>query len=129
MSTAAPADSGPVPRNELLDPVAAYVRAVAAQNLDALVAAFAPDAEVIDVGRSFSGRDAIRGWADREVIGGALSVDAVVESRAGYQKLLVTFAPGGGEGFAAHYAFTVSGSAVTRADLTYADRPSREDRS
>ncbi|WAZ19454.1 nuclear transport factor 2 family protein [Streptomyces cinnabarinus] len=110
-----------VPRSDVLKPVTAYVQAVNRKDRDALVASFAVDAEVIDVGRVFAGRDAIRGWADREVIGGALTVDAVVESRPGYQKLLVTFAPGGSNGFAAHYAFTVSGAAITRAELTYAD--------
>ncbi|MBA8952185.1 nuclear transport factor 2 family protein [Actinomadura namibiensis] len=120
--SASPAATGSaVPRSALLPPVAAYVDAVNGKDLDALTKAFAPDGQVVDVGRRFAGRDAIRGWADREVIGGALTVRGVVERRDGYQKLLVTFAPGGSGGFAAHYAFTVSGSAITRADLTYAN--------
>ncbi|MFD7300838.1 nuclear transport factor 2 family protein [Streptomyces pharetrae] len=120
-TTSGPTGSDPVLQSELLKPVARYVQAVNAEDLDALVSAFATDAEVIDVGRRFPGHEAIRGWADQEVIGGTLTVDAVVESRPGYQKLLVTFAPGGSAGFAAHYAFTVSDAAITRADLTYAD--------
>ncbi|MFF7905858.1 hypothetical protein [Streptomyces sp. NPDC007914] len=39
------------------------------------------------------------------------------------------FAPDGGAGCAALYAFTVSEAALTRADLTHANRPSGEDRS
>jgi hypothetical protein len=101
--------------------VAAYVNAVNAKNLDALVTAFAPDAEVIDVGRRFKGHDAIRGWAEREVIGGTLTVTRIAENRPGYQRLLVRFAPGGTGGFAAYYAFTVDGSTIAKAELTYAD--------
>jgi hypothetical protein len=118
-STATP--SGTV-NGGLLPPVSAYVEAVNAKDLDGLTRAFAADAELVDVGRRFHGRDAIRGWAEREVIGGTLTVTAIVEGRTGYQKLLVRFVPGGSNsgGFAAHYAFTVSGTAITRADLTYA---------
>ncbi|WP_051301041.1 nuclear transport factor 2 family protein [Actinomadura rifamycini] len=105
----------------LLPPVRAYVDAVADEDLDALAGAFAEDAVLIDVGRRFDGRDAIRAWADAEVIGGTLTVSEIVEDRPGHQRLLVRFAPGGTGGFAAHYAFTVSGSAITRAELTYAD--------
>lgn len=115
---ATPADAG-APA-ELLPPVSAYVAAVNARDLDGLVNAFAGDGEVVDVGRRFAGRDAIRGWAQREVIGGALAVTAVAESRPGYQRVLVRFAPGGTGGFAAFYAFTLDGGAIVRADLTYA---------
>ncbi|OLT11209.1 hypothetical protein BJF79_04620 [Actinomadura sp. CNU-125] len=112
---------------ELLPPVRAYVDAVAAEDPDALAGAFAEDAVLIDVGRRFAGRDAIRGWADAEVIGGTLTVTEVVENRPGHQRLLVNFAPGGTGGFAAHYAFTVSGSVITKAELTYADQPKGND--
>lgn len=119
-------DAEPVPRTStapaggLLSPVAAYVDSVNAEDLDGLAGAFATDAELVDVGRRFQGREAIRGWADREVIGGTLTVVRVVEQRDGYQKLLVRFAPGGVGGFDAHYAFTIAGTFIARADLTYA---------
>jgi hypothetical protein len=124
-ATTAPASSAPVTSpadvaGQLLPAVAAYVDAVNGKNLDALVDAFAPNGEVVDVGRRFAGRAAIRGWADREVIGGTLTVTGVAEQRTGYQRLLVRFAPGGTGGFAAYYAFTVDHGAITRADLTYA---------
>ncbi|MBE1531872.1 nuclear transport factor 2 family protein [Actinomadura algeriensis] len=105
----------------LLPPVRAYVDAVAAEDLDALAGAFAEDAVLVDVGRRFDGRAAIRAWADAEVIGGTLTVTEIVAERPGYQRLLVRFAPGGTGGFAARYAFTVSGPAITEAELTYAD--------
>ncbi|GAA1578585.1 hypothetical protein GCM10009678_71600 [Actinomadura kijaniata] len=114
-----PSSSAQAPAG-LLGPANAYVQAVNGGNLDALVAAFAPDAVIIDVSREIRGRDAIRTWADREVIGGRLTVNRIVENRGGYQKLLVHWAPGGSGGWAAHYAFTVNGSGITRADLQYA---------
>ncbi|WP_101785819.1 MBL fold metallo-hydrolase [Nonomuraea indica] len=107
--------------DELVAPVSAYVGAVNDGNLDALAGAFAADAELIDVGRRFTGRAAIRAWAENEVIGGKLTVLEVAEYRPGYQRLLVRFAPGGSGGFEAYYAFTVNGSSITKAELTYAD--------
>ncbi|MGW0663001.1 nuclear transport factor 2 family protein [Streptodolium elevatio] len=98
----------------------AYVTAVNGKDLDGLVRAFAAGAEIVDVGRSIRGHDAIRRWAQAEVIGGTLTVTQVAETRDGYQRLLVRFAPGGTGGFAAYYAFTVDGSSITRAELTYA---------
>ncbi|MFI6294176.1 MBL fold metallo-hydrolase [Nonomuraea sp. NPDC050790] len=105
----------------LLAPVRAYVSAVNDGNLDALAQTFAPEAELVDVGRRFAGRPAIRAWAQAEVIGGRLTVTRIAENRPGYQRLLVRFAPGGQGGFAAYYAFTVNGSSITKAELTYAD--------
>ncbi|MEV0663134.1 MBL fold metallo-hydrolase [Actinomadura luteofluorescens] len=102
-------------------PASTYVGAVNGGDLDALAGAFAPDAEVVDVGRRIQGRAAIRAWAKDEVIGGKLTVTKVVGNRPGYQRLLVHFAPGGTGGFDAYYAFTVVGSSITRAELTYAD--------
>ncbi|NUW46134.1 MBL fold metallo-hydrolase [Nonomuraea rhodomycinica] len=105
----------------LLAPVSAYVAAVNGRDLDALAGAFAADAELVDVGRRFRGRAAIRDWARAEVIGGTLTVLRVAENRPGYQRLLVRFAPGGRGGFDAFYAFTVDGSSITEAELTYAN--------
>lgn len=119
-ATNAAPTTGQVDASALLAPVAAYVTAVNGKDLDGLVRAFAPSAEIVDVGRSIRGHDAIRRWAQAEVIGGTLSVTRVAESREGHQRLLVRFAPGGTGGFAAYYAFTVEGDTITRAELTYA---------
>lgn len=98
-----------------------YVDAVNAGDLDALVASFAPDAEIVDVSRSIRGSDAIRVWAGREVIGGTLRVLEIVEPRRDGQKLLVQWSPGGTGGWRAHYDFTVADDRIVRADLQYAD--------
>jgi hypothetical protein len=73
--------------------VLAYVDAVNSQDLDDLVQTFAPDAVITDVSRQIAGHDAIRDWADREVVGGSLRILDVVEDRPDGQKLLVHWAP------------------------------------
>ncbi|MBB3730822.1 nuclear transport factor 2 family protein [Nonomuraea dietziae] len=107
----APADLDPAARR--------YVDAVAAEDLDALVASFTPDAVIVDVGREIRGHDAIRHWADTEVIGGRLTVLGNTPRRGG-TTMLVTFAPGGTGGFRASYSFDISGGLITRATLQYA---------
>jgi outer membrane murein-binding lipoprotein Lpp len=103
-----------------LDPAARrYVDAVAAEDLDALVASFTPDAVIVDVGREIRGHDAIRHWADTEVIGGRLTVLGNTPRKGG-TTMLVTFAPGGTGGFRASYSFDISGGLITRATLQYA---------
>ncbi|MEU7530505.1 nuclear transport factor 2 family protein [Saccharothrix sp. NPDC042600] len=103
-----------------LDPAARrYVDAVAAGDLDGLVDSFAPEAVIVDVGREIRGHDAIRHWADTEVIGGRLTV---LEStaRPGGVTMLVRFEPGGTGGFRARYSFDVRDGVIVKADLQYA---------
>lgn len=103
-----------------IDPAAQkYVDAVAAEDLDALVNAFHPDAQLTDVGREFTGHDEIREWADNEVIGGKLTVLKDTPKSDG-TTLLVRFAPGGSGGFEANYEFTSRDGLITKLDLQYA---------
>jgi hypothetical protein len=55
--------------------VADYLAAVNAFNLDGMVAAFAPDAYVNDARREISGIDAIRRWAEKEMIGDHVTME------------------------------------------------------
>ena len=57
--------------------VGAYLAAVNAHDLDAMVAAFAPDAYVNDARREISGVDAIRRWAEKEMVGDNVTMDPV----------------------------------------------------
>ncbi|GGK94773.1 hypothetical protein Ppa06_49110 [Planomonospora parontospora subsp. parontospora] len=103
-----------------LDPAAQrYLDAVAAGDAAALAAAFAPDALVIDVGREIRGRDAIRRWAENEVIGGVYTL-LEHTPRADGVTMLVRFQPGGSDGFRAHYHFDITGGSITKATLEYA---------
>jgi hypothetical protein len=49
-------------------PVAAYIAACNAFDLDALMKTFAEDALVNDHRNEFAGREAIRNWAQREIV-------------------------------------------------------------
>ncbi|WP_399895490.1 nuclear transport factor 2 family protein [Streptomyces sp. BBFR51] len=108
------------PKDTAVDPAAqAYVDAVADEDLDALVDAFHPDARLVDVDRTFDGRDEIRDWARDEVIGGRLTVLKNTPKDDG-TTLLVRFAPGGTGGFEANYTFDVHDGRIARLDLQYA---------
>jgi hypothetical protein len=54
--------------SELPEPVAAFIAASNASDLDALVSAFTEDALVNDHRNEFPGRQAIRNWAQREIV-------------------------------------------------------------
>jgi ketosteroid isomerase-like protein len=55
--------------------VADYLAAVNAFNLDGMVAAFAPDAYVNDARREISGIDAVRRWAEKEMVGDHVTME------------------------------------------------------
>lgn len=121
---AAPAASAPAASDAsaraLLPGAQAYVDAVNAGDLEALVASFASDGEIVDVSRRISGHDAIRSWADAEVIGGSLRVDGVTTVAPDQQRVRVHWAPSGSAGWAADYTFTDRDGRITVADLQYA---------
>jgi hypothetical protein len=55
--------------------VADHLAAVNAFDIDGIVATFAEDAVVNDASREFRGIDAIRAWADREMVGDKVTID------------------------------------------------------
>ena len=55
--------------------VADYLAAVNALDLDAIVATFAPDAYVNDARREISGIDAVRRWAEKEMVGDHVTME------------------------------------------------------
>ena len=55
--------------------VAGYLAAVNAFDLDGVVAAFAPDAYVNDARREINGIDAIRRWAEKEMVGDHVTME------------------------------------------------------
>jgi hypothetical protein len=103
-----------------LDPAAQrYLDAVAAGDADAVAAAFAADAVVVDVGREIKGRDAIRSWAQAEVVGGVYTLLGHTP-RTGGTTMLVRFQPGGVGGFRANYHLDITDGLITKATLEYA---------
>jgi hypothetical protein len=60
---------------ELTGIVAEHITAINAQDTDAIMATFADDAYVNDARREFTGRDAIRRWVDREMVGDKVTIE------------------------------------------------------
>ena len=73
--------------------IACYQAATNAQDIDAYMACFGDDAVMVDVNRTITGRDAIRAWALREVIGNGSSFRhrRILENDAGYAKTEVNW--------------------------------------
>ncbi|MFJ9217006.1 nuclear transport factor 2 family protein [Streptomyces sp. NPDC102383] len=115
-----PAEHDPQALAALHPAVRGYVDAIAARDVNALVAVFAPWAIVDDTGRRFGGRSAIRGWARDEVIGGRLTVLRTTPGPQG-PTVLLHFDPAGFmAGFRARYTFDVDHDVITRVTLRYA---------
>jgi limonene-1,2-epoxide hydrolase len=57
--------------------VAEYLSAVNAFDLDRMVATFAPDAYVNDARREINGADAIRRWAEKEMVGDHVTMEPI----------------------------------------------------
>src|SRR5271170_5414162 len=74
--------------NDLDKAIADHLAAMNAFDLDAMVAPFAKDAFVNDARREFRGIEAIRAWADREIIGDRVTV-AVQEIVGNYGDTIV----------------------------------------
>lgn len=60
---------------QLDKPIAEHIAAVNAFDTDGIVAPFAEDAFVNDARREFRGIDAIRAWAEREMVGDKVTID------------------------------------------------------
>lgn len=60
---------------ELTGVVAEHITAINAQDTDAIMATFADAAYVNDARREFTGRDAIRRWVDREMVGDKVTIE------------------------------------------------------
>jgi limonene-1,2-epoxide hydrolase len=56
-------------------PVADYLAAVNAFDVDAIVATFAPDAYVNDARREINGVEAIRRWVEKEMVGDHVTME------------------------------------------------------
>ena len=74
---------------ELRGVVAENVRAINAHDLDAMLATFADDAYVNDARRQINGIEAIRRWAEKEIIGDSVTIDPR-EVTAHYSETIVS---------------------------------------
>ncbi|AUJ65596.1 hypothetical protein B9057_14420 (plasmid) [Aestuarium zhoushanense] len=80
--------AGPVSAQDLPVAISCFQDSANAKDIDAYMACFTEDAEMIDVSRTFNGQDAIRAWAEREVIpgGDTFRHRAILEQSDGYAK-------------------------------------------
>jgi ketosteroid isomerase-like protein len=69
--------------SDIPQPVVAYIAATNGFDIDALMATFAHDALVNDHRDEFIGRDAIRSWAQREIIDDRVTMEVIEATRRG----------------------------------------------
>ena len=67
----------------------AFIRATNEHDADAFIACFASDALVNDFARNFKGKDAIKKWSDKEMIGDKVTFE-IDEVLAHYGDYMIT---------------------------------------
>ena len=94
------------------------LRAANAHDTEAFLDSFTDDGYVDDWGRVFTGREAIKGWSDREFIGVEVTLKVTDVTSAGDTTTVA--AQVGGKGFngPSHFAFTVDGDRVRGMKIT-----------
>ena len=105
--------------DDLPQPVSCYQASTNAKDIEAYMACFTADAEMIDVSRTFIGQDAIRAWALREVIpnGETFGHRRILEQSDGFAKTEVNWMK-----WVVHYSYWWDESGrITRMSLQYAD--------
>jgi hypothetical protein len=100
--------------SQLPSPVKRTIAAANHGDTDAFLATFTADGVVDDWGREFVGREAIRGWSDREFIGVQVALTVTTVSSA--NGAISVHADVGGNGFngPSTFTFLVAGDAVAR---------------
>lgn len=114
MSAAPAAASDPLPVA-----IDCYQTATNGKDIDAYMACFTDEAVMIDVSRTFEGQDAIRTWAEREVIGGGESFKhrKILEADEGFAKTEVNWLS-----WVVHYSYWWDADGkITKMSLQYAD--------
>ena len=99
--------------------IACYQTNTNAKDIDAYLSCFTPDAEMIDVSRTFSGHEAIRTWAMREVIpkGDAFTHRKILDSKPGYAQTEVQWLS-----WVVHYFYWWNDDGkITKMSLQYAN--------
>lgn len=109
----------PALADDLPKAISCYQESTNAKNIDAYMACFTPDAEMIDVSRTFNGHDAIEAWALREVIsnGDTFKHRKILEQSEGYAKTEVNWLS-----WVVHYSYWWNAEGqITKMSLQYAN--------
>lgn len=103
---------------DLPTPVARAIDAVNAGDTEAFLSGFAPDGWIDDNGRRFTGRDEMRGWSDRELIGANTRFDVTGSEPAGAGVAVdIEVSSDGFNGYS-RFAFEVEGEALRSMAIT-----------
>lgn len=111
--------ASPVFASEVPKAIDCYQTATNTRDIDAYMACFTHDAVMIDVSRTFEGKEAIRTWALREGIpsGNSFQHRRILESDEDYAKTEVNWAS-----WVAHYHYWWDENGkLTKMSLQYAD--------
>lgn len=111
--------AGPALAQDLPQAISCCQESANAKDIDAYMACFTEDAEMIDVSRTFNGQDAIRAWAEREVIpsGDTFRHREILEQSEGYAKTEVNWLS-----WVVHYSYWWNADGkITRMSLQYDD--------
>jgi len=84
----------------------------------AFLDAFADDATIDDWGRTFTGRDEIAGWNDRENIGVHSHIEATSMDRRGEEIVVGVQVTGDGYNGGGAFTFTLAGERIARMVIT-----------
>jgi len=84
----------------------------------AFLDAFTEDATIDDWGRTFTGRDEIAGWNDRENIGVHSQIEATSVERHGEQIVVGVQVTGDGYNGGGAFTFTLAGDRIARMVIT-----------
>ena len=117
--TATLVPAGSFAQDTLPTAIKCYQSSTNAKDIDAYMACFTKDAEMVDVSRVFKGQDAIRPWAEREVIpgGDTFAHRKILERADGYAKTEVNWLS-----WVVHYHYWWRADGkITRMSLQYAN--------
>ena len=109
----------PALADDLPEAISCYQDSTNVKDIDAYMACFTADAEMIDVSRTFNGQEAIRAWALREVIssGETFKHRKILEQTDGYAKTEVNWLS-----WVVHYSYWWNNEGkITKMSLQYAN--------
>lgn len=110
--------ASPVLAEDLPPAIDCYQSSANAKDIDAYMACFTEDAEIIDVSQTFTGQEDIRAWAAREVIpgGDTFRHREILEQAEGYAKTEVNWLS-----WVVHYSYWWDAEGtITKMSLQYA---------
>lgn len=87
-------------------------------DVDAFLDAFTENGAVDDWGRVFRGRDAIRGWSDKEFIGVQASLEVTAVDTVGSEVTVTARVGGNGFNGPSHFAFTLEAGRIALMRIT-----------